>query len=514
MGLWTIYFFAKLYLYYRGFIRFDVLMNFLFLAFLILPIPKPYREARLAAMAKQAAAAIIALALLWHDSWLPDPLYAVRMLQQNGMPSREYLYQFLLRLLSLKELAVLAGIGILSFLIRNYRKTAAVGTAVLLLLPLVVGSEETGRRSAADLERYVGSFFNAESTRRIQAAPPAAGSRDFDILILQICSLAWDDLREVGRENDPFFKQFDLLFTDFNTVTTYSNPAALRLLNGNCGQRRHADLYTSLSRDCSLMEGLHSQGFAVRFARNHNGAYGKFDEEVRRFGHLEAAPFVPSGLEAKKYMFDDSPVYDDYDLLAQWWAGRRRSGEKKVALYYNSVSLHDGSHWINDREWWKRDHREQYGEFLRTLLADLSRFFETLAASDRNVVVVVMGEHGRAVRGNAIETPGLRDIPLPRITIVPVGIKLFGAAKGSGSGRSTVIGKPTSYFGLSSVLEAFGEHDPFSTDRYATRAFINSVPQTNFVAENENNLVVKMDDEYYFFGKDRKWVYLSREALK
>ena len=214
-------------------------------------------------------------------------------------------------------------------------------------------------------------------------------------------------------------------------------------------------------------------------------------------------------------MFDDSPVYDDYALLAQWWAERRKSGEKRVALYYNSVSLHDGSHWTADHEWWKRDHREQYREFLLTLRNDLTRFFELLAASGRNVAVVVLGEHGRAVRGNAIETPGLRDIPLPRITLVPAGVKLIGKSAGRGSaGQNIIIGKPTSYFGLAFALEAFAERSPFGTDRYTTRAFIDSVPQTAFVAENENNLVVKYDDEYYFFGKDRKWIRLSEEALR
>lgn len=513
MGLWTFYFFAKLYLHFRGFIRFDVLANFLFFAFLIVPLPKPWQEKRPAAIARQTAAAVIAVMLLWHDSWLPDPLHALRMLQQNGMPSGEYLIQFFLRFWSLREAAALIVLCILAFSLRRFRKTTVAATALLLLLPLILSAGKTGSRPAAALERYVGSFINAESIRQVRVKPPKAGDQGFDILILQICSLAWDDLRELGMEQDPFFQRFDFLFTGFNSVSTYSNPAAIRLLNGNCGQRRHADLYNGLPEDCSLMEGLRRQGYAIRYARNHNGAYGKFDVEIQRLGRLDAEPFRPTGLAAKKYMFDDSPVYDDYDLLEQWWAGRRRSGEGKVALYYSSVSLHDGSHWINDREWWKGDTREQYREALRILLADLAKFFDLLAASDRNVAVVVAGEHGRALRGNTIETPGLRDIPLPRITLVPVGIKLVGRNRGS-LGKNVVIGKPSSYFALAFTLERFAEENPFLTDRFTTRAFVDSVPQTAFVAENENNLVVNSDDEYYFFGKDRRWLRLSAEALK
>jgi len=515
MGLWTIYFAAKVYLHYRGFIRFDVLANLLFFAFVLLPLPAPFRDRRLVSVTRQTVNVLIGAMLLWHDSWLPEPLHAIRMLQQNGMPSREYLLVFFLRIGSLRECAVLGSIAVFCFLLRSYRKTAAAGTAVLILLPLVLAASGPGRSSADELGQALGSFTNAESVRHMRVAPPPAGDPVFDILILQICSLAWDDMRELGMEGNPFFKQFDFLFTGFNTVSTYSNPAAMRLLNGNCGQRRHAELYRTLPRECSLMAGLRSQGFAIHFARNHNGTYGGFDEEVRTFGQLEAAPFAPAGLAAKKYMFDDSPVYDDYDLLAQWWAVRLRSGEKKAALYYNSVSLHDGSHWISDREWWKRDNREQYRDFLQTLLLDLSRLFDRLAASGRDVVVVVIGEHGRAVRGNSIETPGLRDIPLPRVTIVPVGIKLIGKKHGQGSaGRSMVITKPASYFGLSYLLTAFAEQSPFATDRYTSRAFIDSIPMTAFLAENENNLVMRSGEEYYFYGKDRKWIRLSDEALR
>ncbi|MDH4164277.1 MAG: cellulose biosynthesis protein BcsG [Nitrospirota bacterium] len=515
MGIWTFYFLAKLYLHYRGYVRLDVLLNLLFLAFIVFPLPKRFGESTLALMAKQALAMIIAVLLIWRESWLPDPLHAITMLQQNGMPSREYLYQFFLRLLVPKELAVFTVIAVLSFLVRKYRRSAATGMAVLLLIPLVFVTGEHGRRSPDEVDAHVRSFFNAESMRVIRPVPPQATSRDFDILILHICSLAWDDLRELGMQDHPFFKQFDFLFTNFNTVTTYSNPAAIRLLNGNCGQRRHADLYNTLPGDCSLMKGLGHQGYAIRFSRNHNGTYGKFDQELRQLGHLDAAPFAPSNLEARKYMFDDTPVYADYDVLEQWWKNRLRSSEKKVALYYNSVSLHDGSHWTDDREWWKRDNREQYREFLQSLLDDLSRFMGTLAASGRDVLVIVAGEHGRAVRGNAIETPGLRDIPLPRITIVPVGLKLISKDRRTGAaGRNMIIDKPSSYLSLAFTIEAFAGQSPFVTDRYATRAFIDSIPQTSFAAENQNNLVVKMDDEYYFYGKERKWIYLSREALK
>jgi cellulose synthase operon protein YhjU len=263
------------------------------------------------------------------------------------------------------------------------------------------------------------------------------------------------------------------------------------------------------------MESLRAQGDAISFARNHNGKYGNFDDEVKRYGHLEVSPFTPAGLVARKYMFDDSPVYDDHAVLDQWWAARQKSGAKRAVLYYNTVSLHDGSHWTADKDWWKKDHREMYREFLTGLLEELSKFFQLVSSSGRNTVVIVLGEHGRAVRGSAMETPGLRDIPLPRVTIVPVGIKLFGKGyRDVQSGRNITISKPASYFALSYMLEAFTERSPFQSDIYASRNFIDSIPQTFYVSENQDNVIVKKDDGYYLFGKDKKWTQLTEKELQ
>ncbi len=263
------------------------------------------------------------------------------------------------------------------------------------------------------------------------------------------------------------------------------------------------------------MESLHAQGYTIFFARNHNGKYGNFDDEVSRYGHLEVSPFIPEGLEARKFMFDNSPVYDDYPLLEQWWMARQKLGSKKAALYYNTVSLHDGSHWIADKEWWKKDHKEYYREFLTGLLDDMTKFFKFIASSEREVIVIVVGEHGRAVRGSVMETPGLRDIPLPRITMVPVGIKFFGKAYNSVQPhKGLIISKPASYFAISFMLAAFEENSPFHSNQYDSRNFIDSIPQTSFVSENEGNIIVKKDNDYYLFGKNNKWTQLTDTELK
>lgn len=57
---------------------------------------------------------------------------------------------------------------------------------------------------------------------------------------------------------------------------------------------------------------------------------------------------------------------------------------------------------------------------------ELDAFFTELEKSGRKVMVVVVPEHGGALKGDRMQVSGLRDIPSPSITDVPVGVKFFG----------------------------------------------------------------------------------------
>lgn len=515
MGVWIFYFLAKVYLYFKGAIRLDTVLNLLFLAFLIIQVPKQFKFSKFLNASKSFLSIILGILLLWRDSWLPSPLDTFNLLKQHGLPSKEYIYNFLLRFYNPKEIIILIFVLALCILVRRYKKTTVTVTALLLILPLFLSQTGFKYQSAKKAEKYLESFFSSEVMKVVRFKPQGSGSSDFDIIILHVCSLAWDDLEEFNMQAHPFLKQFDYLFTDFNSVTSYSNPAAIRLLQANCGQKRHDDLYYNIPKECSLIASLQEQGYEINFARNHNGIYGKFDEEIKKYGNLDVVPFNLDNLSANKYMFDDSSVYSDYDVLEKWWTARQESKSKKIALYYNTVSLHDGSHWISDKERWKRDNKEVYREFIPGFLEDLTKFFKLIEASGRDVVILFVPEHGRAVRGGTIQAQGLRDIPLPRITTVPVGIKLLGKKfNDNETRRKTTISKPISYFTLSHILAAFTEKSPFKLDIYASRRFIDSIPQTEFVSENQGNLVLKIDNDYYLFGKEKKGIHLSDNELK
>jgi len=61
----------------------------------------------------------------------------------------------------------------------------------------------------------------------------------------------------------------------------------------------------------------------------------------------------------------------------------------------------------------------------------LDAFLANLDKSGRRVMVLVVPEHGAALEGDRMQMSGLRDIPSPSITHVPVGIKFVGIVRPS-----------------------------------------------------------------------------------
>lgn len=508
MVLFSFYFFAKLYLYYKGYISLHIFKNLFYAAFLAVPLPERFRYRPLAAL-KVILGIALGLLLLWHDSWLSSPFDALNFFKSQGMPSREYIYSFILGYLHLREAIALGSILLACVVLNRYLKMMPVVIILLLLvLPLQVSLHGFAHADTDKTDKTLEAFYDYESQRVVRFKK---GEPDFDIVILQVCSLATDDLRETGLENNPFFRRFNLYFSNFNSATGYSGPAAIRLLKSNCGQPRHNDIYNESPRDCYLMESLAAKGYDTYFAMNHDGRYGNFAEEARRYGHIRAQPLKTAGAPQGLYMFDDSPIYDDYPVLERWWNQRMQS-TAPAALFYNTVTLHDGAHWAGEKNWWKRDRKSQYTERITKLLDDMSRFSSLLESSGRNVVVVFVPEHGMGLRSSNMQGSGLRDIPLPQITNVPVGIRFFGPKFNGAPAKQMIISKPASYLAISHLLSEFISKSPFQTDEFTTRAFIDRIPQTDQVAENQGILVMKDGGKYYLF-KDRKWVELPGDGL-
>lgn len=415
-----------------------------------------------------------------------------------------------------------------SFFVHRFRITIiSILAGLIIVVPLVpqngvlhtplesqVKSVEAAETNPS---KRLDAFYSSESERVIMFNKPAESSVPFDIVILHVCSLSWDDLKQIGMgKDDPFFKQFDYLFTNFNSATGYSGPAVVRLMQSSCGQRSHLDIHKKeKNKSCLMFQGLASAGYENSVAMSHDGKYGDYAKQIKANGLEKAALLLPEKLSPTAVFFDEkTPLYSDYSMMKRWLDIRQSSNTERAALYYNSVLLHAGSHWVGEKSWASRDKHDQFKEVTTVLLRDVKKFIDNLKSSKRNTVLIFLPEHGRALTGSSFQPPDMRDIPLPKITKVPVGIKLIGPKFNNARTEQHLITKQTSYFAISWLLSKFVENSPFGKTPMSPEDIVFKVPKTDFVSEHEWNRIIEMDGKYYYSGKDKKWRELTHEQLK
>ena len=508
MGLWTFYFLGKAYLYYRGYIRFEFLLNLIFALFLVVPLPQKLSARRFLGGLRFFISLVVAFLLLWHETWFPPLLRTVRLLSETGGVSFAYVVRFLRDSVSILEGGALALILAVCLFLNKRVVLTPLAFAAILSVPLLAAKGTMG-----NIGDYLEQFSDAESKRVVSFEAPRGTGPEFDVIILHICSLAWDDLRVVGLDKDDFLRLFDLIFTNFNTVSSYTNPSAIRLLRANCGQPRHKELYGETRKECYVFDTFRGLGYQTYAAIDNDAPSYRFVEDIMTHAHADR-PMEMKDLPVRQYDFDNSPIYDDLAILNRWWDMRQRSSAKRAMLYIDITTMHGGAHWADDPRWWKKERAVLYREFGQRLFANLDTFFKTLEATGRNFVVVFVPEHGMALRGSSIQSPDIREIPLPAITTAPVGIKLIGEGISPLPEQQITVSKPTSYLAISHLLSSFLAAPRFGRDIVLSKEVIDAIPETRFVAENEVSLVVRKDNDVYYFGKEKEWIRLPESALK
>jgi cellulose synthase operon protein YhjU len=508
MGLWGFYFLGKVYLYYRGYILFSFLLNLLFALLLMIPLSRALPAKRLIKVLRFILALVCAFLLLWHETWFPPLLRTISLLSETGGISPGYIVRFLRDSFNFMEAGILSMILIACIILNRRITLAPLALAAIVSVPLF-GAHDT----TANIDDYLERFSEAETKKITPFNGQYAGGPDFDVIVLQICSLSWDDLRAVGLDQDRFLRQFDLIFTNFNTVSSYTNPSAIRLLRAGCGQSRHRELYREARNECYLLDALREQGYRTYAAIDNDAPSYRFVEDIIAFGRADR-PIEMRDLPVRQYDFDNTPIYDDLSILNRWWDVRNQSSATRAALYMDITTLHGGAHRPDDAEWWKRDKAVIYREFAKGLFENLEAFFRTLSVSGKNFVVIFIPEHGMALRGSSIQSPDIREVPLPSITTVPAAIKIIGEGIAGPLGRQVTVSKPTSYFALSYLLKSFLSAPGFGSENMLTESVIEGIPETRFVSENEASLVVRKDGDLYYSGKERKWIKLPESALK
>lgn len=512
LGGWGLYFVAKLVLFAFGLLNFHALENLGLAAWLLWPRTSLAQQRLRSLLAWPAA-----LALLYYDSWLFAGADWARQWALVRQFSWSY-WQELIGRVWRWDWAALALVGALAY--QAVSRYLRLGLAVTLaLLGVTVhqawpeGADEVRAASVAaestrhgqDPDALLAAFYAGEARRRVSFAAPAAGSPPFDILLIHVCSLAWDDLQLTRLDRHPLFAGMDFVFTRFNTATAYSGPAVVRALRMQCGQTPHAGLFQP-SPDCALFSSLESVGFTPQWLMNHDGQFEDFLTLVRSNG-VFARPALPStGVPPGSRAFDGSPVYDDLAELRRWWQQRQQLPAERVAAYYNTITLHDGNHALDAPK--GLDTLGSYRYRAQRLLDQLHTFVGELRQSGRRVALVLVPEHGAALRGDALQFSGLREIPTPAITLGPAAVKIIGPGHVEPA-EPIRVGEPTSFLALGHLLSALLHASPYQADTNPRR-YLTGLPATRLVSENENFVVLQDGDKVWMKAKGQRWQPLAQ----
>lgn len=519
LGVWNVYFIIAFALAAFGYIELNLLGNALLMAWLLLPVGPKWLLILRGTLGVAAAAV-----LLYSESWLPgvDSILA----NKGGIAGFSLLYmaEFALDFINVK----MVGWGLLVFLgyflVRRYVRVTFF-TIVYFLgavtmpwvqsilperAPVVTADAggqtneaaapaKTGKADAKAVGEWYDAFLAYEHDRRARF-PNGLSEKDtpFDILLLSICSVSNDDLAVSQLDQHPLFKEFNIRFDSFNAATAYSGPALLRLLNGACGQPSHSELYGERRPECEIMTRLGTLGYSQRLLMDHSGEYDNFLQSMRDKAGVTAT--LDNAKYPTRYMgFDDEEIADSLAVLRHWQRTQVKSKAGRTATLINFIALHDGNRLPG------RGRAEPFKPRAQEMFDNIRTFLRELERSGRKTMVVIVPEHGAAVRGDKIQVPRLRDIPTMRISRVPVMVKFVGL-KGMPNEPIHVTGN-TSYLALTSLIGKTLETDYFSKDggTVPLEQLVHDLPQTNPVSENGTVQTLEYQGREYFRQNGGEW---------
>ncbi|HDL8055149.1 TPA: cellulose biosynthesis protein BcsG [Yersinia enterocolitica] len=529
LGAWNYYFLLKFALLWFGYLNFHPLANLVFLAFLLFPIPA-YRVHRW----RHWLAIPIGIGLLYHDTWLPG----INSIMSQGSQVTGFSFSYLVELFgrfvnwTMIGAAFVILVGYL-FIAQWIRVTVFVVAAIIWLNivgiagpafslaptvetatatataapassepPTAGGStvEAGGPPTDANLTAHLNAFYEQEKTRHTTFPASLPGdAQPFDLLVINICSLSWSDIEAIQLDKHPLWSKFDILFKNFNSATAYSGPASIRLLRASCGQSSHKDLYQPQDQQCYLFDNLAKLGFTSQLMMDHSGVFGNYLQNIQDDGNMRAPMMSQKGISNQLASFDGEPIYNDLELLNRWLEQQKNGGDTRSATFVNIIPLHDGNRLVGTNK--TADYRTR----AQTLFDQLNTFLEELEKSGRKVMVVVVPEHGAALVGDKMQMSGLRDIPSPSITHIPVGIKLIGM-KAPQPASPVVVSAPSSYLAISELVSRMVDGKVFTTPSVNWQALTQGLPETAVISENDNAIVMQYQGKPYIRLNGGDWV--------
>jgi cellulose synthase operon protein YhjU len=533
-GLWNLYFLATFALVLAGYAT----LKPLYVALLGLWVMVPVKNRILNAL-RQIPAVIAGAVLLYHESWLPSFDSVLENVHNLQAFSWDYLFDLardfinpemvlygalgvliyfcLFRWIRFTTITVLVFLGMIcepyvqtwgDYIAARYFNAASQNPTVVTAANPSAAAQAPLKADApgkilesADVDAWLTKFFAAEKDRKARIpASLQASDTPFDIILLNICSLATDDLKAANLTDHPVLKNADLAFTNFNSATSYSGPATIRLLRSACGQLPHGELYEGRAPECEIMTRLDGLGYREFAFMDHDGKFDGYFESlgIRAGFNAPLAPYAAYPVAYKS--FEGAPIYSDGAVFEDYLKRIGSSGAARSASFFNLIALHDGNRELRTNK------SLAFGSRAEKLLNDIARFTDELAKSGRRVMLVIIPEHGAAVRGDKIQMPRLRDIPSPHITEVPVLVKFIGLQKPIAS--PVVYIEKTSHLALADLIgqvlakNLFASADPEAD----LKAIAADLPRTERVSQNSNASVVEIGTQTFVKIKNGDWL--------
>lgn len=447
-------------------------------------------------------------ALLYKDTWYPP---FRRLFEQSELLafSVDYVIDLLGRFVNWDVLGVLFALALAYLFIAPWVRLTLISVALLLWVYLAGAlpafhvstqtvASETSAAQGADsplaeskaIDAWLEQFYREQAGKmtRFPEANPTA--EPFDLLVLNVCSLAWDDLEDAGMRDNALFRRMNVVFDRFNSATSYSGPAAIRMLRASCGQPHHIKLYEPANEQCMLFDNLAKLGYSPELMLNHNGPITRKYMTFLAGQHLPPPLMSSDEFPTALKSYDGANIARDRDVLQTWWAHRLKEDKPAVSLFYNTITLHDGNR-ITNADGSTR--RASFQERAKNFLDDIDQFIDRVQQSGRRVVLVLVPEHGAAVHGDRMQISGMREIPSRSITHVPAAIKLINMGENDQQGPQHVT-TPASYLAVSELIARLYAQQGGPLD---LAALIHDLPTTAAVSENSDSAVVEFQGRPY-----------------
>lgn len=511
LNVWAFYFIVKSLMAFMGWLDIALWSNLAMMMLLVVPIANSFLK-----VSRQCIAVPVAIGLMYYESSLPPFSSILSQWSSIAGFSSTYLWELLTRTLDVQFFIVLlvAWIAFI-YLQQIIRMTviafiAIIATSIQFDTNVDVNAPVKSQFDVTKITTPDAQQFNSPDEKLqafyqeqidLEIVPNSSVEADFDILLVNICSMSWQDLSNSQLQQHPLINESQLLLRNYNSATSYSGPSALRLLQASCGHRPHQELYDT-EPQCLVSNQLERIGFTSELLLNHTGEYDDFKGLLQKHGAMPEANTSDTA-PVSMTSFDGSLIRSDRAILNDWLAQEHTN--KPRFTFYNTLSLHDG----NQVPGFNGNSLESYQFRATNLLDELYQLQQSIKASGRKVVMIIVPEHGANLAGDALQLPGLREIPTQSVTHVPVLISIFGKELNLPS-EQLVVEHPTGPSAITRAIFAIHEQQPFVNSSFSLQQVAEQLPGTSWVAENKDVKFMRYQDDFFLKIKEGNWLPYER----